>query len=112
MPPLPLLVRMILMLSIATLVLAGLHYYVYARLGRYLLLGPAELRLLKIAVVALFVMLWCAIPMSRLLRWHASNGLLWTAYIWLGSLVILWVVFCGSDLAHALMSQLVRLAPP
>ena len=111
MPPVPLVVRMILMISIATLVLGGLHYYVYARLGRALLLGPAELRILKLVVLGLFVMLWSAIPLSRLLRIRPGNGLLWTAYIWLGSLVILSVVFCGADLARAVLGILSRLAP-
>ena len=58
MPPLSIVLRFVLLISIATLVMAGLHYYVYTRLGRHLQLGPAELRLLKYVFIALFVLIF------------------------------------------------------
>ncbi len=111
MPPLSLVLRFVLLISIATLVMAGLHYYVYTRLGRYLMLGPAELRVAKYVLIALFVMLWAAIPLSRLLRFPTTRGVMWAAYIWLGSLVVASVVFAGGDLARVLLATLARLVP-
>ncbi len=106
-----LLPRFVIMISIATLVMASLHYYVYTRIGRHMLLGPAELRVLKYALVTLFGLLFCAIPMSRLLRLPATRVVMWTAYIWLGSLIVMAVVFAGADLARVALAVLARVAP-
>ncbi len=107
----PLLLRFVLLISIATLVLAGLHYYVYTRVGRHLMLGPEELRVVKYVLIALFVLLWGAIPLSRLLRFPTIRGVMWAAYIWLGSLVVASVAFAGGDLLRLALSLLSRLAP-
>ncbi len=103
--------RLLVMIVVATSVLGSMHYYVYVRLGRYLALGPGELRGLKLVLGVLFALLWCAIPLARLLRHQAAKGILWGAYIWLGALVILSVVFCCSDLARLVLTALGRLAP-
>lgn len=109
--PVSLLPRFVILISIATLVLASLHYYVYTRLGRNLMLGPAELRVAKYVLIALFAMLWCAMPLSRILRVPAVRLLMWAAYIWLGSLVLLAVAFAGGDLARLLLAGLLRAMP-
>lgn len=106
-----LLPRFVIMISIATLIMASLHYYVYTRIGRHMLLGPAELRGLKYVLVGLFGLLFCAIPMSRLLRLPATRAVMWTAYIWLGSLIVMAVVFAGADLARVVIAVLARVAP-
>lgn len=98
MPPGPMLVRFVLMVTVATLILGGLHYYLYLRFGRYLGLGPTELRLLRAALLALFALLWVAMPLGRMLPRAVASPLLWVAFVWLGTLVVCSVVLAGSDL--------------
>lgn len=103
------LLRMILFVSFATLVLFGLHYYVYERLVRYLSLGAAEQRTLKFILGGCFVLLWAALPLSRFLVRAAARPLLFGVYIWLGVLVLFCVVLLGTDIIRLLSASLHRL---
>ena len=91
---------MVIMISIATLVMVGLHYYAYTRLGHHLMLDPSKRRLLKLIVGSLFVMMFGSIFLPRSLGVTPARWMSWTAYIWLGSLVVLCVVLVGGDLAR------------
>src|SRR5262245_27308329 len=106
--------RMLLFFFLGTLALFGLHYYVYDRLSRYLALGPAGQRAVKIGLGALFVLLWAALPFSRFLRMPLGQPVLLLVYTWLGVLFLTSVVLFGSDLVRWLWatSHLVRPAPP
>lgn len=90
--------RFALMITIATSVLGGLHYYCYLRLARYLALAPPDQRLLRAVLIALFALLWLAMPLGRTLPRSVGTPLLWIAYIWLGTVVLLDITFAGSDL--------------
>ncbi len=107
------LLRMLVFICLATLVLFGLHYYVYARLVRYLALGATEQRVLKLILGTLFVLMWAAMPISRLLRTQLLRPLLFFIFIWLGVLVLFCVVLAGTDLARLIgaFTAQVRAAP-
>jgi len=91
--------RMILFIALGTLVLFGLHYYVYVRLVRYLALDPAGQRTLKLVLGALFVLLWAALPSGRLLlKVPVARVYLFAMFVWLGVLVLFSVVLLGTDL--------------
>jgi hypothetical protein len=107
----PSLARFVLMITIATAVAAGLHYYAYVRLVRYLVLQPAELRLLRAVLIGLFALLWLAMPLGRTLPRAVGTPILWLAYIWMGALVVLDVTFAGSDLVRLVIYLLEKLAP-
>ena len=106
----PSLARFVLMITIATAVTAGLHYYAYVRLARYLVLPPPELRILKAVLLGLFALLWLSMPLGRSLPRSVGTPLLWLAYIWMGALVVLdntsgevlaWVGSSGVELSRA-----------
>ncbi|MFO0579479.1 MAG: metallophosphoesterase [Polyangia bacterium] len=107
----PSLARFVLMITIATAVTAGLHYYAYVRLSRYLVLPPPELRILKAVMLGLFALLWLSMPLGRSLPRSVGTPLLWLAYIWMGALVVLDVTFAGSDLVRLAIYLIGKLAP-
>jgi predicted MPP superfamily phosphohydrolase len=106
--------RIIVFAGLATLILFGLHYYIYERLVRYLSLGQNEQRMLKLALCAMFALLWIALPFSRLLRIHATRPLLYASFIWLGVLVMFAVVLLFGDVTRLFLFALHRLknSPP
>ncbi len=101
--------RMIVFFVVATLILFGLHYYVYERLARYLSLGPAERRALKLVLGALFLLMWGSLPLSRLLRLHFARPVWYGVFIWLGILVMFFVVLLGGDVLRLLFASTERL---
>lgn len=103
--------RFVLMISIATSVAIGLHYYAYTRLLRYLPLATADQRLLRAVLIGLFALLWLAMPLGRTLPRAVGTPLLWAAYIWMGALVLLDVTFAGSDLLRLVLAITERLFP-
>lgn len=92
--------RFLILLSLATLILFGLHYYVFERTSRYLALGPAEQRLLRYALSAAFVLVWAAMPLGRMLTMDGARPLFYAAFIWLGTLVLLSVSLLIGDIAR------------
>ena len=106
------LTRMIVFMCLGTLVLFGLHYYVYARLVRYLTLGVSEQRLLKLLLGTLFSLLWLSMPFSRLLRLPLIQPLLYAMYVWLGVLILSAVVLASGDLLRLFMASTAKLQSP
>ena len=98
--------RFIILLSVATLILLGLHYYVFERTSRYLALGPTEQRMLKLVLGALFVLVWTAMPLGRLLTMDGARPLFYAAFVWLGTLVLLSVGLLFGDIARWVSSVL------
>ena len=92
--------RFLILLSLATLILVGLHYYVFERACRYLTLSPPEQRLLKYALSAAFLLVWTAMPLGRLLTMDAARPLFYVAFIWLGTLVLLSVGLLFGDITR------------
>lgn len=106
--------RVVVFISLATLILFGLHYYVYVRIGRYLALSGAELKLLQLTVFGLFAGLWLAMPGMRLLQRSISTPVAYAAYGWLGTLVLFALVLLLSDFTRlgVHLSHLLRGEPP
>ena len=92
--------RFLILLSLATLILFGLHYYIYERTARYLTLSPNEQRLIKYALSAGFVLVWTAMPLGRLLTMEGARPLFYAAFIWLGTLVLLSVGLLVGDIVR------------
>jgi hypothetical protein len=92
--------RFLILLSLATLILFGLHYYVFERASRYLALGPGEQRLLRHMLSAAFLLVWAAMPLGRMLTMDGARPLFYAAFIWLGTLVLLSVSLLIGDIAR------------
>ncbi len=103
--------RTLLFVSIMTLALCGLHYYVYLRITRGLALGPSEQRFLKVGLFALFALLWLSFPLSRSVSRSVASPFLWVSYIWLGVLALSSVVFGIVDLLRWLGTMLAPTLP-
>ncbi|HEY8945261.1 MAG TPA: metallophosphoesterase, partial [Polyangiaceae bacterium] len=85
------------------LTLTGLaHYYVWVRLVRDPGLGPSVTR----ALTAVLIGLYLSIPVTFLVARNAGSGplraLIWVAFVWLGSLLLLLVVTLAMDLGRGL----------
>ena len=103
--------RTLLFVTIMTLALCGLHYYLYLRIARGLSLGPAEQRLLKLGLGALFALLWLSFPLMRLVPRPIASPILWASYIWMGTMAVSAVTFGLVDLARLLGGALSPLLP-
>jgi predicted MPP superfamily phosphohydrolase len=103
--------RTLIFVSIMTVALCGLHYYVYLRVTRGLSLGAAEQRVLKVVLGGLFAMLWLSFPLSRSVPRQIALPFLWTSYIWLGSLAVSAVVFGIVDVVRLLGGMLGPVLP-
>lgn len=103
--------RTLLFVTIMTLALCGLHYYLYLRIARGLSLGPAEQRLLKLGLGALFALLWLSFPLMRLVPRPIASPILWASYIWMGTMAVSSVTFGLVDLARLLGGALSPLLP-
>ncbi len=103
--------RTLLFVTIMTLALCGLHYYLYVRISRGLSLGPAEQRLLKLGIGGLFALLWLSFPLARAAPRHIASPVLWVSYIWMGTMAVSSVVFGLVDLARLAGSALSPMLP-
>ncbi len=92
--------RFFILLGLATLILFGLHYYVFERASRYLALGLSERRMLKIGLSMLFALVWMAMPLARLLTMDGARPLFYAAFVWLGSLVMMALALFIGDLGR------------
>ncbi len=95
--------RIIVFLVIALSLIAGLHYYFWARLVRDTAL-PEPWR--QVATGALWVLgLSMPITMIVLRRWHTPlRGIVaWPAFVWMGMLIILGLVLAGSDVVRLIV---------
>jgi predicted MPP superfamily phosphohydrolase len=87
-------------LTVFLLILAGLHYYIWARLVRDTQLPQPW----ATAAVAALVVLAAGVPLMRFtLRGHpaATKILSWPVYTWLGIMMLLFFLLLGVDLARA-----------
>ena len=99
--------RFLIFLAISLGVLAGMHYYIWARLVRDAHLPPATARLLTISIVALGISLPTAVVAARFVS-SAVRPAIWGAFIWMG-IGFLLVAFLGlADLGRAFVAVLDR----
>ena len=103
--------RLIIMVSLATLILGSLHVYIYARISRHLLLAPSSQLALKVVLVLLFAALWAAMPLSRLLGVLHSRWLSYIVFTWLGTMMLTSLGLLFADIVGWLLPVLSRVTP-
>ena len=102
-------VRIFLFIGIATGILFGLHYYVWARLVRDTSLPPPWSGIATAALGLMAVLLVAGMASSRALPRSVTSPLLWVGFTWMG-LAFFVVVLLGSvDLLRAVISGVRRL---
>jgi predicted MPP superfamily phosphohydrolase len=94
-------------------ILGGVHYYAWTRLVRDLALPPTQARLLTAGMATLFAL----IPLSFFVRRTSSvlaQPVVWVSSVWLGILLLLFVVLVLGDLGRAIAGLVERIsdAPP
>src|SRR6266571_2249579 len=89
---------MLIFFSVATAIVAAVHYYIWARLVRDTALPPPWR---AIATVAFFV-LFLSIPTMFLLRGDRAirDALKWPVYGWMGFMFILFFLLLATDVAR------------
>jgi predicted MPP superfamily phosphohydrolase len=102
---------LIFFLTAVLSVLAGLHYYVWARLVRDSKLPHPWNRVALVAVVLLALGFPLAIFLSRR-QPEIGRFLVWPAYTWLGVVFVLFVLLVSTDLVRLLSWAVRRLGGP
>jgi predicted MPP superfamily phosphohydrolase len=103
--------RWIIFIAIALALIGGIHYYLWARLVRDTHM-PAPWNGLTLAGL---VVLAASIPAALVLGRHRSGPLhllVWPAYVWMGTMFLLFVTVLASDLVRATVAALARGALP
>lgn len=85
--------------GVASLILGGLHYYLWRRFVFDLELMPPWRNLATAAIVFLFVLILTSLPLYRILPRETQTPLMAFAMSWLGFLFILFIVLVGRDAA-------------
>jgi len=104
--------RYALFFVIATALMGGAHWYVYARLVRDPLVGAPYARVAAIAIGVLFTVLMGGFVAFRVLPRAVSSPLAWIAFTWLGILFFLVVSLGAADLARTVLGVLRGAATP
>jgi predicted MPP superfamily phosphohydrolase len=102
--------RIALFLLVFSTVLGGAHYYVWARVVRDAQLPPPWQAVGTFAFALLGALLLVGIVAMRTAPRAVSSPLLWVAYMWLGLLFLLLVLFGAVDLLRFLVETTQRLA--
>jgi uncharacterized protein len=99
----------VIFLAIALSLIAGMHYYVWARLVRDPHLPPLAARALTIAIVTLGVSMPLALIASRFFPSASVRPAVWVAFVWMGVGFLL-VAFLGiADLGRLVATLAARL---
>ena len=97
--------RILVMLTVMTSVTVGVHYYLWARLVR----DPALPSPYNTIATTLIVLLALTIPVTMLVFRVFSRGaikpLAWTAFVWMGTMFLLFVATAGGDLARKVIAM-------
>jgi predicted MPP superfamily phosphohydrolase len=86
-------------LSIFVSLLGLVHYYIWARLVRDLVLPQALYRWLTVTIVTLFILLPAGFFLSRAGDW--ARPFVWASYVWMGTVFLLLLAVGLTDLARA-----------
>jgi predicted MPP superfamily phosphohydrolase len=87
--------------SIALTLVAGVHYYLWARLVRDPGFSPFVQRALSGFLLALFLSVPAGLLLARLWEDAAGRGLAWVSFIWLGMVLLLLVAVGSLDFLRA-----------
>lgn len=96
-------IRMIIFFSLAGLIIALLHYFIYLRIGRYLSSDPLHLKRIKMGLAAAAISLLTVMPLSRYIPPEIIFLPTYLAYSWLGLIFYLFtftlLLFIGEGFA-------------
>src|SRR4051794_23514076 len=93
-------------------ILGGLHYYFWARLVRDPGLPQPWRSVLTIALIVLCVSMPASFALGRLLSPAHARWLLWPVYVWMGSLLFLFLALLVGDVVRLLASLARSGGPP
>lgn len=99
-----------LFFGVVTLVVAGSHWYIWARLVRDPALPDPWRGRATIALIALPIFLVAAMPLSRFLPRPFAKGLAIPAYVWMGIFFLMITLLLGADLLRLLVGATSRMA--
>ncbi|MEP7125779.1 MAG: metallophosphoesterase [Byssovorax sp.] len=94
---------MLLFFSVITLVVGGIHYYLWSRLIRAPELGAVWQRRGAFLFLGLALLIPLAMGASRFLPPRLASLASWTAYGWMGVSVLLLFLLLGSELVRAVI---------
>jgi hypothetical protein len=86
--------------AVLTLVVGGIHYYLWSRLVRAPELGATWQRWGTVATIVLALSLPAGMWLARNLPKSASSAVSWVVFIWMGVSVILFFLLLGSELVR------------
>lgn len=87
----------LLFFAVITLVVGGVHYYLWQRLVRAPDLGPTGYRWGSVLFIGLALLTPVGMVVSRALPRPASSWAAWIAYSWMGVAVLLFFLLLGSE---------------
>src|SRR6185503_523528 len=97
------LVSFAIFISIAIGITAAIHYYLWVRLVRDIgLIGQASL-IATVALVALSLSLPLVVVVGRLVQHPAIKPFIWTAYVWMGLMFLLFTCLVGADMVRVVL---------
>ncbi len=85
---------------VLTLVVGGIHYYLWSRLVRAPELGPTWQRWGTVATIVLALSLPIGMWLTRNLPKAASSAVSWVVFLWMGVSVLLFFLLLGSELVR------------
>jgi hypothetical protein len=91
--------RILVFLAVVVSIVAGLHYYLWARLVRDAFEAPWRLRL-GLAIAALALIVPASLFVVRALGPRRGAWLAWPAFVWMGAVFIFFCVFLVADVAR------------
>ena len=96
----PRLYQFAIFLGIVSLVLGTGHYYVYSRLVQQLALAGGARIALGALLGGLLLLSVAMMPLNRTLPRELASPLAWVVYTWMGTLLIMVLVFAAGDILH------------
>lgn len=99
--------RFLIFIAVALAVLAGIHYYLWARLIRDPQLPPPWNGVLTLVLALLAVGTPTAMVLGRVVgrdRPGLQAAMLWPAYIWMGTMFLLFAAVFAADAAHVVVA--------
>lgn len=95
--------NLLLFFSVITLVVGGIHYYLWSRLVRAPELGAVWQRRGAVLFLGLALLIPIAMGASRFLPKQLASIASWTAYGWMGVSVLLLFLLLGSELVRVVI---------
>ncbi len=99
----------IIFVSVGTLIIASIHYYLWLRLVRDTGLSGNYRDIATYLLIALAVSFPTGVIVSRLMDYKYSFPILWLLYLWLGMMMLLFFALLFTDVSRLIYTALVKL---